>query len=79
MKKVGAVLHLARSGRLIIRVQDGPPPGAILLDDDEKKVAKVVELLGPTKAPYVSAIPLTDRVKKVIGKSVYLRLDGGGQ
>ncbi len=72
LKKIGKVQLLARSGRLIIKAVDNPPPGAILVDEKGNKVGKVVEVLGSTKNPYVSAIPLTDRAKKVVGGSVYL-------
>ena len=33
----------------------------------------VSEIIGPVKSPYVSAIPLNDKVKRVIGKKVYIK------
>src|SRR5574341_1272146 len=36
------------------------------------KIAKVTELIGPVAKPYASAIPLTNNVKKYIGKKIFL-------
>ena len=73
IQKVGVVLHLAKSGRLIVKatVKD-IEVGTILYDKKGKKVAKVAEVFGPVKEPYLSCIPLTDRVKKLEGQEVYI-------
>ena len=47
--------------------------GDILLDAKGKKVAKVIEIIGPVDAPYASTVALADRVKKYIGSKVYLK------
>lgn len=72
MDEGGTVLHLARSGRLIIKANPQLRVGAILVDDKGKKVAKVLEIFGPVRSPYASAQPLTDRVKKLKGEKVYI-------
>jgi RNA-binding protein len=74
MQKVGVVLHLAKSGRLIVKssVID-IKVGTILYDIKGKRVAKVAEVFGPVKEPYLSCIPLTDRVKKLEGQEVYTK------
>jgi len=68
---VGTALHLAGSGRLILRGKETPNPGAILYDEKGRRVAKVVEVFGPVEAPYISAIPLIERVERVIGRKVF--------
>ena len=65
------VLHLARSGRLILQSNEVFKENSILYDDKERKVAKVIEVFGPIKSPYISAMPLTDRIKRIIGKNVH--------
>ena len=65
------VLHLARSGRLILHANGDFMANNILYDDKERKVAKVIEVFGPIKSPYISAMPLTDRIKRIIGKNVH--------
>jgi RNA-binding protein len=74
--EIGEVLHLAKSGRLVIRLRQGvaAKPGQMLIDEGGKKIGKIVELLGPVRAPYASVMPLADRVGKLAGAKVY---DGG--
>ncbi|MDP6640889.1 MAG: Gar1/Naf1 family protein [Nitrososphaerales archaeon] len=65
------VLHLARSGRLILQANEDFKANTILFDDKERKVAKVIEVFGPIKSPYISATPLTDRTKRIVGQNVH--------
>ena len=65
------VLHLARSGRLILQANEDFKANTILFDDKESKVAKVIEVFGPIKSPYISATPLTDRTKRIVGQNVH--------
>lgn len=65
------VLHLARSGRLILQANEDFKANSILYDNKERKVAKVIEVFGPIKSPYISATPLTDRIKRIIGQNVH--------
>ena len=64
-------MHLAGSGRVIIQLSDVLSEGVILCDEKGTKVAKVMELIGPVKRPFASATPLTNNIKKYIGKSVF--------
>ena len=74
--EMGEILHLAKSGRLIIRIRQGVAPraGQLLLDNAGKRIGKIVELIGPVSAPYASVMPLSDRANKLTGLKVY---DGG--
>ena len=72
MREVGEVLHTARSGRLIIRLEDGEVnAGSVLLDSKGRNAAKVLELLGPVSRPYASAIPASSKFGKE-GQKVFL-------
>jgi len=71
LQEVGEVLHIAKSGRVIVKLSQKVNSGEILLDSKGKKVARIVELIGPVKAPYASAVPMTDRIKKYIGTKMY--------
>ena len=64
-------MHLAGSGRVIIQLSNELVEGQILCDEKGTKVAKVMELIGPVRRPYASATPLTNNIKKFIGKSVF--------
>ncbi len=64
-------MHLAGSGRVIIQLSDVLSEGVILCDEKGTRVAKVMELIGPVKRPFASATPLTNNIKKYIGKAVF--------
>ncbi len=72
MQEVGEVLHLASSGRVIIRLSKPLKDGQIIVDNSGTKVGKVLEMIGPIDAPYASAIPLTNNIKRHVGKKVYI-------
>jgi len=71
LQEVGEILHLANSGRVIVRLSNTVSAGQILCDEGSTKVAKVTELIGPVAKPYASAISLTNNVKKFVGKKMF--------
>ena len=71
MQEVGEILHLANSGRVIVRLSKVVQQDQILCDENSTKVAKVTELIGPVAKPYASAISLTNNVKKFVGKKMF--------
>ena len=64
MLQVGTILHQAKSGRLIARLSKEVRPGAFVFDNGKMKVGRVVELLGPVRAPYASISVVTSRLGK---------------
>ena len=71
MQEVGEIMHLANSGRVIVRLSTSLPYGQILCDEKNVRVAKVTEMIGPVTKPYASAISLTNSIKKFIGKKMF--------
>ena len=67
-------MHLAKSGRIIVRLATGVKKikdGELLIDVRGRRIGKVTELIGPVSAPYASAMPLTDKISRVIGTKVF--------
>ena len=64
-------MHLASSGRVIVRLSKTVTQDQILCDEKSTKVAKVTELIGPVAKPYASAISLTNNIKKFVGKKMF--------
>ncbi|WP_458403409.1 Gar1/Naf1 family protein [Methanobrevibacter sp.] len=54
MKFLGNSLHVANSGKLIVRSDKTPSPGAVVYDSKKNKIGKVGYVFGPTKRPYIS-------------------------
>jgi len=71
LQEVGEIMHLAGSGRVIVQLSKELVEGQILCDKNGTRVAKVMELIGPVKRPFASATPLTNNIKKYVGKSVF--------
>lgn len=72
--EVGEVMHLAKSGRLIVKLNEAGQnirAGEILVDSSGRRVGKVSELIGPVGAPYASVIPMTDRTARLVGEKVF--------
>ena len=72
LDECGTVLHTAKSGRVIIKTNRNVAVGTSLLDSSGRKVAKVLEVFGPVRSPYVSALPLTDRINGLQGSKVFV-------
>ena len=72
--EIGEVMHLAKSGRLIVKLNAasaGIRAGELLVDGTGKRVGKVAELIGPVSAPYASVIPMTDRTSRLVGTKIF--------
>jgi RNA-binding protein len=75
MELVGEILHFSKSGRLIVRIDKYKTfikPGLNVVDDQEKKIGKISELLGPVHSPYASIIPFIQKRNKLTGTKVYI-------
>ena len=72
LQEVGEIMHLANSGRVIIKLSIEITEGQLLCNESNQKIAKVTELIGPVRNPYASAIPLTNNLKKITGMKVFL-------
>ena len=70
MKKTGIILHVAGSGRAIVRLTDKASEGDILYNSHGSRMVRIREIIGPVDAPYASAEPITNNIKKYIGKEV---------
>jgi RNA-binding protein len=72
--EIGEIMHLAKSGRLIVKLNAagaGIRPGEVLIDSAGRRVGKIAELIGPVSAPYASVIPMTDRTARLAGAKVF--------
>jgi len=77
LQEAGTVLHLARSGRLILKASSQVRDGSILVDDVGRRICKVIETIGPVASPYLSSQPLTDRIERVLGTKLFISEEFG--
>ena len=71
MLQVGILTHQAKSGRLIVKLTKEVRPSASLLDGDGRRLGRIVELIGPVRAPYASVAVISSRLGRA-GDPVFL-------
>ena len=71
MNKVGKTLHMAKSSRVIVQLEEFMPEGTILCDSDGNRMLKVYEIIGKVDSPFASCIPMIDYTKKHDDVAVY--------
>ncbi|TMI39133.1 H/ACA RNA-protein complex protein Gar1 [Candidatus Bathyarchaeota archaeon] len=73
MRRLGKVLHLSKSGNLLLRLEQYPVPiiGAQVCDYKLRSVGVVNNILGPAKAPYVSVKPVANVDGALVGRVLY--------
>jgi rRNA processing protein Gar1 len=72
LQEAGTVLHLARSGRLIVKAASQVEDGTLLVDEGGKRTGRVMETIGPVSSPYLSIQPMTDRVERLVGAKLFV-------
>jgi len=75
LKQIGEVLHLSKSGNLIIKLQTQsiPPLNSLVFTFSQNKlVGRVVDVMGPVASPYIAVKPEIDRPEKLAGSKVYV-------
>ena len=71
---IGEVIHLAKSGRVILKLYGSShqvKTGEVLVDENGRRVGKVIEMLGPVASAYASVSPLTDRANRLVGTKMF--------
>ncbi len=76
MELLGEILHFSKSGRLIVKIdknRKNPRAGSHVFTN-EKKIGKIVELIGSVNSPYASITPFIQPRSKTTGMKVYTSL-----
>jgi len=72
IKRLDRVLHLSKSGRLILRTHSKVKLGAVALNQDLKNVGTVFDVFGPVENPYVSVKPSVRDPGQYVGQLLYV-------
>jgi RNA-binding protein len=76
MEELGKVLHLARSGRIIVKVNadagEKKSTGMLLVDSSGLRIGKIQEIFGPVFSPYASVLPSREKLTGIIGTKVFI-------
>jgi len=72
--RLGKVLHLSKSGNLILRLESTilPATGLPVCDYKLTRVGTVGSVFGTVKGPYLSVQPSIESASKLAGRVLYL-------
>ncbi len=72
--RLGKVLHLSKSGNLILRLESSilPKTGSLVCDYKLVRVGTVGNVFGPVKGPYLSVQPSVESPSRLAGRILYL-------
>ncbi|OYT61339.1 MAG: hypothetical protein B6U69_03770 [Thermofilum sp. ex4484_15] len=71
LRRLGKVLHVSQSGRIIVRAEVIAPLYAPVYDRHLREVGRVCDVLGPVSSPYVAVEPIRSLIGS-IRKNDYL-------
>jgi RNA-binding protein len=72
INKLGVVLHVSGSRKLILRTKIRVKTGTKVLDEELRPVGRVFDVFGPVKNPYVSVESTTDKSEYYVGCFLYV-------
>ena len=80
MDELGEILHVAKSGRVIVRIsamaREKKSTGMSVIDSTGRRIGKIQEIFGPVISPYASVQPSRDILTGIVGTKVFI-LDEG--
>ena len=72
MQRLGKVVHLSKSGRLILRSKTKARTGLVAMDEGLKSVGTVFDTFGPVENPYISVKPSVHDSERYVGQILYV-------
>jgi RNA-binding protein len=76
MRELGRVLHIARSGRIIVKTGVGAiekyANGFPVTDINGRQIGKLQEIFGPVISPYASVQPIRQKPADIVGTQVFI-------
>ncbi|KPV62490.1 MAG: H/ACA RNA-protein complex component Gar1 [Candidatus Bathyarchaeota archaeon BA1] len=71
MQRIGCVLHISSNRHLIVKAENLPRIGDLVVDEHLKPVGMVFDIFGPTTSPYVAVKPDIEGVYRLVNHILY--------
>ena len=73
LRRLNKIIHLSKSGNLIVRLDSNmyPKLGEKVFDSKLREIGKIRDIFGPVLKPYISISPTTSDPSSFVGKLVY--------
>lgn len=75
MRRIGRVLHVARSGELVLRSESDLAPriGDKAYGSDLREVGVISDVFGPAASPFVAIRPSVEDPSRLVGEALYVK------
>ena len=77
MRRIGRVLHISPSGRAVVKAERIPKMGVTVLDENERFIGTVFDVLGPTVSPYVEVEVKVKNPQKIVDSILHVSSSSG--
>lgn len=57
MEYLGDIETITNDGKIVVRAVVTPDPGALVVDEKERRIGTVKRVFGPVDSPYVTVVP----------------------
>ena len=79
MHELGHILHIARSGRVIVKTGrttwEIKMNGLPVFDINGRQIGRIQEIFGPVSCPYASVQPAREKLADLVGIQVFIPSD----
>jgi RNA-binding protein len=79
MHELGRILHIARSGRVIVKngtaTWEKKMNGLPVFDNNGRQIGRIQEIFGPVASPYSSIQPIREKLADLVGIQVFIPSD----
>ncbi|MEM4712973.1 MAG: Gar1/Naf1 family protein [Candidatus Bathyarchaeia archaeon] len=72
MIRLGRALHISSSKNVIVKVENTPKIGEIVVDENLKDVGEVFDIFGPVSSPYVAVKTKVAKPEVLVNKVLYV-------
>lgn len=71
MQRLGPVINLTPSKKIVVKVEHPPKIGATVVDEEFRIIGKVFDIIGPVSYPYALVKPLVTSPERFIKSQLY--------
>lgn len=79
MKKIGRVIHITPSKKAVVKAENLPKIGDIVVDEKRNSVGEVLDIFGSTSSPYVEVIPEVKNPYELVDDFLYVLSHTGAE
>ena len=72
LKRLGQALHISPSRNIIVKIENVPKIGEIVVDENLKHIGKIFDIFGPVSSPYAAVKPSTRELERLTSKILYV-------